>query len=105
MNRITIGLLAALTLLASGCDWIGIRGNGHIVTDQRPISEFTEIAASGGLKIEWHNGPPSLSITTDENLLPHVENRVSDDTLRLHTRDRVRPTHGIKVTVSSAKLN
>jgi hypothetical protein len=105
MNKITIGFLAALTLLTSGCDWLGIRGNGHIVTDQRSITEFTEIAASGGLRIEWHSGPPALSITTDENLLPHLQDRISGNTLRLHTRDHLRPTHGIKVSVSSARLN
>jgi len=76
MNKTTTFILAAFALLLSGCDWLGIRGNGHIVTDQRPISEFTEI-----------------------------ENRISGNTLRLHTRDRIRPTHGITVSVSSAKLN
>jgi hypothetical protein len=105
MNKSNIFTLAAFTLLLSGCDWLGLRGNGHIVTDQRPITEFTEIAASGGLKIEWHSGQPALSITTDENLLPKIENRISGNTLQLHTRDRIRPTHGIKVSVSSAKLN
>ena len=105
MNKITIGFLASFTLLTSGCDWLGIRGNGHIITDQRSITEFTEIAGSGGLRIEWHSGPPALSITTDENLVSYVENRTSGDVLRLRTRDRVRPTHGVKVTVSSAKLN
>ena len=105
MNKITALFLAGFTTLLSGCDWLGIRGNGHVVTDQRSITEFTEIAASGGFKVEWHSGPPALSITTDENLVSYVENRTSGDVLRLRTRDRVRPTHGVKVTVSSAKLN
>ena len=46
-----------------------------------------------------------MSITTDENLLPYVENRISDNVLRLRTRERLRPTHGIKVIVSSRSLN
>jgi hypothetical protein len=105
MNKSTIFILAAFSIFLSGCDWVGIRGNGHIRTDQRAISEFSEIAASGGLQIEWHSGAPALSITTDENLLPYVENRISDNTLRLRTRERLRPTHGIKVIVSSTNLN
>ena len=105
MNKSTIFILAAFSIFLSGCDWFGIRGNGHIRTDQRAISEFSEIAASGGLQIEWHSGAPALSITTDENLLPYVENRISDNTLRLRTRERLRPTHGIKVIVSSTNLN
>jgi len=105
MNKSTISILAAFSICLSGCDWVGIGGNGHIRTDQRAISEFTEIAASGGLRIEWHSGTPALSITTDENLLPYVENRISDNVLRLRTRERLRPTHGIKVIVSSRSLN
>jgi Putative auto-transporter adhesin, head GIN domain len=42
-----------------------------------------------------------LRITTDDNLLPHIESDVSGDTLRLRTRDHVWPTHGIKVVISS----
>lgn len=105
MNKSSIFILTACTFALSSCDWAGIRGNGRIVTDQRPISEFTEIVASGGLRIEWHSGPPALSVTTDENLLPYFENRVVDNTLRLRTRERLRPTHGIKVSVSSTNLS
>ena len=105
MNKSTIFILAAFPIFLSGCDLAGIRGNGHIRTDQRAISEFSEIAASGGLRIEWHSGTPALSVITDENLLPYVENRISDNTLRLRTRERLRPTHGIKVIVSSPNLN
>jgi len=105
MNKSTIFILAAFPIFLSGCDLVGIRGNGHIRTDQRAISEFSEIAASGGLRIEWHSGTPALSVITDENLLPYVENRISDNTLRLRTRERLRPTHGIKVIVSSPNLN
>ncbi len=107
MKQIGIFTIGAISLLLSDCDWIGIRGNGHIVTNQRAITEFSEIAASGGLTIEWHRGPPVLSITTDENLLQHIDTQVSGKTLRLRTRtrDRLRPTRGIKISVSSANLD
>jgi Putative auto-transporter adhesin, head GIN domain len=101
MNKITICFLAAFNILLGGCDWLGIKGNGHIVTDQRPIATFSEIDAGGMFEIEWRSGAPSLAITTDENLLSHIENRVSGNTLRLHTSERLRPTHGIKVVISS----
>ena len=98
-------MLAAATVLLSSCEWQGIRGNGQMRTEQRQITDFTEIDGAGGLRIEWHNGPPALSVTTDENLLPYVENRMSGNTLHLRTRGRVRPTHSIKVVVSSTRLN
>ena len=101
MNRITISVLTTFIILVTGCGWLGVRGNGHITTDTRPVADFSEIAADGGFRIEWRNGPPSLTITTDENLLPYIENRNIDNRLRLHSRDRIRPTHGVKIVVSS----
>jgi len=101
MKKITIVFLAACVVLAAGCRWVGIRGNGHIKTDQRTISSFANIDASGAFQIEWKSGAPALSITTDENLLPYIDNQISGETLHLHTREQIWPTHGIKVVISS----
>ena len=101
MKKITIIFLVACLALATGCRWVGIRGNGNIKTDERTISAFANIHASGAFTIEWQNGAPSLRITTDENLLPYIDNQISGDTLRLRTREQIWPTHGIKVVISS----
>lgn len=102
MNKITIAFLAGLILSTAGCRWGGIVGNGHIVTDTRSVSDFSEIQADGGFQIEWRNGPPSLSITTDENVLPHIESQNVDHRLRLHTNGSIWSSHGIKVAISSS---
>ncbi len=101
MNKITISVVAASLVLVAGCRWIGIRGNGNIKTDERTISAFANIDASGAFTIEWQNGAPALRITTDENLLPYIDNHISGDTLRLRTHEQIWPTHGIKVLISS----
>src|SRR5205809_6730574 len=101
MKKITIVFLAACVMLAAGCRWVGIRGNGHIKTDGRTIGAFANIDASGAFQIEWKSGAPTLSITTDENLLAYIDNQISGDTLHLHTREQIWPTHGIKVVISS----
>jgi hypothetical protein len=101
MNKITIAFLAGLILSTAGCRWGGIIGNGHIVTDTRSVSDFSEIQAGGGFEIEWRNGPPSLSITTDENVLPHIESQNVDHRLRLHTNGSIWSSHAIKVAISS----
>src|SRR6516162_5967190 len=101
MNKITIVSLAACAALAAGCNWIGVRGNGRVRTDERTISAVANIDLRGAFEIEWQSGTPALRITTDENLLPHIEDNVSDDTLYLRTRDHVWPTQGIKVVISS----
>ena len=101
MRKIPIVLLAACVVLVVGCHLPGIRGNGHIKTEERSIAAFANLDAGGAFEIEWQNGSPALRITTDENLLPYIENNVSDNTLHLRTREHVWPTHGIKVVISS----
>jgi hypothetical protein len=101
MKKITIVFLTVCIALASGCRWVGIRGNGHIETEDRTVSAFAEIDAGGAFEIEWQNGSPALRITTDENLLSYIESYVSGDTLHLRTHEQVWPTHGIKAVISS----
>jgi len=101
MKKITIVFLAACIVLVAGCHLVGIRGNGHIKTDERPVSAFANIDVSGAFTIEWQSGMPSLRITTDENLLSYIDSNVSGDTLHLHTREQIRPTHGVRVVLSS----
>jgi len=101
MRKILIVLLAGCVVLVVGCHLPGIRGNGQIKTEERPIAAFVNLDAGGAFEIEWQNGPPAVRVTTDENLLPYVENNVSGDTLHLRTREHVWPTHGIKVIISS----
>jgi hypothetical protein len=85
----------------AGCHLPGIWGNGHIKTEEREVAAFANLDVGGSFQIEWQNGAPALRITTDQNLLPYIEENVSGDTLRLRTRDHVWPTHGIKVVISS----
>ena len=101
MRKILIVLLAACVVVVAGCHLPGVRGNGQIKTEERQVGAFASLDAGGAFEIKWENGSPALRITTDENLLPYIENNVSDDTLRLRTRDHIWPTHGIKIVISS----
>ena len=101
MRKILIVLLAGCVVLVVGCHLPGIRGNGQIKTEERPIAAFINLDGGGAFEIEWQNGSPAVRITTDENLLRYIETNVSGDTLHLRTREHVWPTHGIKVVISS----
>jgi hypothetical protein len=101
MKKTAVVFLAACVVLATGCRWVGVRGNGNIKSDERTIGAFASIDASGAFEIEWQNGAPALRITTDENLLPYIENNISGDILRLRTREQIWPTRGVKIVISS----
>jgi hypothetical protein len=111
MSTITIRPFAAAKLLTfaalclGGCRLGGIRGNGDIVTENRPVQEFTSVSAEGAFDIEWVTGPASCTIRTDENLLRHVETSVSGKKLQLEWHGQLHPTHGMKVRLSSSGLS
>ena len=101
--RLAISALLAALLLPA-CDWVGKHGNGIITTESRPATDFSLVDASGAYKIEWSPGAPALSITTDRNLLDHITAKVTDGKLSIRTNERMRPTHGVKVMISSQAL-
>jgi len=90
MKKITIVFLGACVVLATGCHLVGIRGNGHIKTDERSVSSFANIDVRGAFTIEWQSGAPSLRITTDENLLGYIDSNVSGDTRAKEPESAVR---------------
>lgn len=110
MNTIMIRPFAAAKLLTfaalalGGCHISGIRGNGNIVTQNRSVQEFASVEAEGAFDIEWAPGPAACTITTDENLQSHVEASMNGSKLRLRWHGQLRPTHGMKVRLSSSTL-
>src|SRR2546423_13109994 len=105
--KISFLFIAAIaSLLFGGCDFdTGVRGSGHVVTTQQPVGTFSELNGRGGLRIEWKSAPPSLSVTTDDNLMEFFEAKTIGNRVEIRMRERVRPTHGIKIAVSSPSLN
>lgn len=101
MKKITIAFLAGCFVLVAGCWLPGVRGNGHIKSDERKIGGFANIDARGAFLINWQKGAPSLRITTDENLFPYIESEISGNTLHLRNREQIRPSHRITVNIAS----
>src|SRR5438309_1648534 len=106
MKILALVIAPIATLFFAGCEFdTGVKGSGRVVTTQQPIGAFSEINGRGALRIEWKSGPPSLSVTTDDNLTEFFEAKTVGNRLELRMRERVRPTHGIKIAVSSSSLS
>lgn len=95
---------SALLLLLSGCD-LGIRGNGRITTENRPINDFTAVEATGAVNVEWSPGGPAIAVTTDENLQRHIDTRVEGSKLIITSHGTLRPTRKMRVRITSRALN
>ena len=105
MKILSLLAVSALAVCLTACEIdLGIKGNGNVVTVQQQVGPFSEISARGGLRIEWQSGAPSLSITTDDNLVQYFEVHNSGDRLEVRMRERIRPTRGIKLVISSPSL-
>lgn len=73
-------------------------GSGNVVTENRQVSGFYGIAVSGvGEVIVELTGSESLSITCDDNILPHLESEVRNGILYLgpETDVSLTPSEGI----------
>ena len=103
MNKTTILLVAAVALF-TGCFRPGIRGDGVIKTEDRPISDFSQVEVTGGYEIKWSGGKPALNISADQNLLPLIATVVSGNTLQIGSTNDLSPTKGITIILSSASL-
>ena len=103
MNRITL-LLAATIAMCAGCSLSGIKGDGVITTADRPISEISELVVTGGYQIKWSRGKPSLTIVTDQNLLPLIKTSITGTMLQIDWEENLKPTKGITINLSSASL-
>jgi hypothetical protein len=99
-------LAIVILITTSGCyDIFGkrIRGNGHIQTETRSSSSFTNIDVSGAIDVYLkQDSLNSIKVESDENLLQYIEAYTEGATLIIHEREGVnlKPTRGIKVYVS-----
>lgn len=84
---ITIGALIGLLLACNistgdGGDVEIIEGSGNIITEDRELSGFTAVSLDGVGRLEIEQtGSESVSITGDDNILPHITTRVRSGTL------------------------
>jgi hypothetical protein len=77
-------LLILMGLLLTACDVARIDGSGTIITEARPVEGFDKIALSGlGRVIITQGNTESLTLETDDNLIPYIVTEVRGSTLYL----------------------
>ncbi len=105
MKLIVAGLLLLVTCSGCGVLHPGMRGSGVHQTEYRPVAGFDQVALSGFGTVNVFVGqPPSVEITTDDNLLVHVETMVEDGRLTIKPGGPIRPKTGLNVNVGVPQL-
>jgi hypothetical protein len=107
MNLTTFFRHFATAAFLGGCTvhTQAVKGDGNIKTENRTIAEITEIDATGAFEIQWSSGTPGLTVTTDQNILPHIHTEVAGRTLKIHSDGSIAPTKGVQIVVTSASVD
>ena len=99
-----LSLLSVLSL--SSCNWHRIHGNGSMKTEMRDVPEFEAITCDGSYEVQIDcQAKQSLSIETDENLLPYVKTEVHGKTLHIYTKGMLLPTNRIRVVAAVQNIS
>jgi hypothetical protein len=101
MYNIRASLLISCSVCFSACVFDSVQGSGMITTEPRTVSGFSAVSLSGsGQVIIEQTGRESLTVTADDNILPHIKTDVRGQTLELGSNDSM-TTHDIvfKLTV------
>jgi hypothetical protein len=91
--------LSLMAWLLSAC--VMVRGSGEVVTVQREVSSFDQVALSGVGTLHISVGTEeTLKVEAEENLLPYIETQVRGGTLSIGFKDAgwnvvVQPTQSI----------
>ena len=106
--HILLAVLAA-AILALPAPAAQIDGSGHPATQQRAVHDIFGIAVSVPAEVVVTQGrTEGLTITADDNLLPHIETVVESGVLRIRPRDEAsfsaRTPIRIEVTARSPQL-
>lgn len=104
---ITLTFLALLGLNSCNEFFGCIRGNGRIAFEERIVGNFDEIESNGNFYVRViRSSRTTLSVETDENLLPYIRTFINGNTLVIETRnDRcIRSAEPIYITVETPSI-
>lgn len=104
--RMTCAPLLCLGLISiSSCNLHTIHGSGVAKTETRAVGSFSKINLAGSPEVAVAVGSdPSLSVTTDDNILSNIETRVEGDTLRISSKGSYSTSLGVKVNITVPAL-
>lgn len=100
--------VALITGMLTSCVDFGerIKGSGNIKSENREINEAEKIKVAGDIDVFIDQGPASVRIEADDNIIPFIETSVNDHWLNIRTRDNtnIHSSQSIKVYVTTPEI-
>lgn len=112
MKYLTAGLLLGLVFVTACNLSVSVtKGSGNVITESRSVSNFHKVDLAGFGELSITQGDTeSLTIETDDNLLPLIETKVENGVLSIGPDSKrgaisVNPTHSIKYALHVKNLD
>lgn len=101
-------LTALVTVLLNSCINMGerVKGSGNTKSENRTVSKAERIKVMGDMDVYIDQGPTSLKVEGDDNVLPYIETVADGDWLEIRTKDDVNfnTSKPIKVYVTTPNI-
>lgn len=108
MKRILI-ILVALVAIAPSCRFRHRRHNGdaHQTSEQRSTGSFTALESHGSIDIELAQGPQSIKVEADDDIIKYIETVIENGTLHVRFKESISfiDFDHAKVYVTAPELN
>lgn len=110
MKSLKIVTVAIAILCATSCTHAQfrqtVRGNRHVVTNERHAESFTGIKASSGIDVYLKQGSAeSITVEADENLQEYIITEVRNGVLNVYTDANIRDAERKRVYVTMKEIN
>ena len=104
---IKIIVTTILSLSLFSCNFMGVNGNGNVITKERNItSSFDHIEVSRGLDVYLtQSETESLTVQADENLHDIIITKVENNILKIYTEKNISYSEAKKVMVSFKNIS
>lgn len=109
MQGKSVMCLSAVVLAVCGCEPPGkarVVGSGNLVTVTPLMEAFDEVELVGSFRVVVASGdPPSLSIRTDDNIMPFIDIGGERGTLSIRQRENLEPSDGVTLNIVTPSLS
>lgn len=110
-NNFFLLVVFFLLVIFSACSSNTLEGSGNIITEGREVSGFDRVTLSGFGDATIEQGDEeSLTVSTDDNIMPYIRTEVKNNMLILDFDDNgrninINPTDGIKFSLAIKNLS
>jgi hypothetical protein len=105
-SLIFMTILIAFSLCTYSQSFVSVKGTGSSIDRKINVSDFKAIDVSSGFDVILVQGSSeSLTLTAQENLFEYITAKVENGTLRIYTRNNLRPTQPMKARITYEEIS